>query len=148
MTFMGFCGVIMPSNYVASGVMLKTEAAKKVIEEALPVIKSIAKKIKNGNVICKTDKTRMAGIMSGPVNSLFNKYSSNCGYIVSDKCISCGKCADNCVLNNINMENGRPVFGKNCISCYACIHHCPVEAINIKGKTETHGRYVCPEYKK
>ena len=32
-------------------------------------------------------------------------------------------------LNNIRLENGKPVWGKHCTHCMACICDCPKEAI-------------------
>lgn len=49
----------------------------------------------------------------------------------TDKCIGCGKCADNCSASNIKIENGRAVFGKNCVGCMACAFYCPVDAVKI-----------------
>ncbi len=30
----------------------------------------------------------------------------------TDACIGCGKCVELCPLNNIHLENGKPVWGK------------------------------------
>ncbi|MBP9515735.1 MAG: 4Fe-4S binding protein, partial [Clostridia bacterium] len=34
-----------------------------------------------------------------------------------------------CVLNNIELKNGKPVWGKSCTHCMACINFCPTNAI-------------------
>ena len=47
----------------------------------------------------------------------------------TDACIGCGKCVELCPLNNIRLENGKPVWGKHCTHCMACICYCPKEAI-------------------
>ncbi|MDD4396992.1 MAG: hypothetical protein PHT39_05400 [Sphaerochaetaceae bacterium] len=36
------------------------------------------------------------------------------GFYSKDSCIQCG-----CLLGNIKLENGRPVWGKNCMHCMA-----------------------------
>lgn len=145
--FKGFCGVPMPNNYVVSDVMPDEKKVKEVLSAARPILDEIAHKIENEENIEKSDKTPVAWILSGVVNSAFNKFMvSSKDFVVSDKCISCCKCAKYCPVNNINIVDGKPTFGDKCINCYSCIHHCPMEAINIKGKTENHGRYVCPEY--
>ena len=45
-------------------------------------------------------------------------------------------------MNNIRLENGKPVWGKNCTHCMACICYCPKEAIEYgkksKGKPRHH----------
>ena len=59
----------------------------------------------------------------------------------TDACIGCGKCVELCPLNNIRLENGKPVWGKNCTHCMACICHCPKEAIEYGKKSKGKPRY-------
>ena len=56
-------------------------------------------------------------------------------------CIGCGKCVELCPLNNIRLENGKPVWGKNCTHCMACICYCPKEAIEYGEKSKGKPRY-------
>ena len=51
------------------------------------------------------------------------------GMEVEEHCVGCGICAKICPMDNIHLEEGKPVFGENCISCLACFHWCPQEAI-------------------
>jgi epoxyqueuosine reductase QueG len=44
-------------------------------------------------------------------------------------------------LNNIRLENGKPVWGKNCTHCMACICYCPKEAIEYGKKSKGKPRY-------
>ena len=48
---------------------------------------------------------------------------------VSDACIDCGRCVDNCPTANIHRENGKITFGYNCVFCMRCIYACPQQAI-------------------
>lgn len=146
--FMGFKGIVMPNNYVIDSVMADAETNDKIIANALPIVDEIAQTIVEEKEIFKTDKTPVPFILSGPVNNMFTKYMCSAkDYVVSDECISCGKCATLCSLNNVTIGDGKkPVFGNNCINCYACVQYCPKQAINIPGKTENHGRYTCKEY--
>lgn len=50
---------------------------------------------------------------------------------VSDNCISCGECSKNCPMENIRMENGKPVFSEHCTLCVRCSFYCPTGAISI-----------------
>lgn len=50
---------------------------------------------------------------------------------VSDKCIGCGKCAENCPVENISVSDGIIKFGKKCIMCARCSFSCPLNAISI-----------------
>jgi ferredoxin len=48
---------------------------------------------------------------------------------VSDACIDCGRCVDDCPTANIRRENGRIRFGYDCVFCMRCIYACPQQAI-------------------
>ena len=147
--FKGFSSISMPNNYIISSVMPDEESVKKTLSTAIPTLKEIANKIATKDKIKKTDKTPLPWLLSGIVNTSFNKFAvTSKNFVVSDKCTSCKKCERFCPVNNIEIKDGKPIFKNSCVSCYGCIHRCPVEAINIKGKTENHGRYVCPEYNK
>ena len=52
--------------------------------------------------------------------------------ILQNKCVGCGKCAQLCPLNNIHLENGKPMWGDTCTHCMACISACPTQAIEYK----------------
>ena len=51
---------------------------------------------------------------------------------ISNNCTGCGMCAQNCPRNNIEIQNGNPVFKKNCVMCLKCIYSCPEKAIILK----------------
>ena len=147
MEYMGMRGVTMPNNYVVSSKMPDKEEVSRILKKAISQIDEIADAIQTFTKIYKTDKTPASRFLSGPVNHLFYKrLMSDKSFVVSDECVGCGRCESICPVNNIVMVKGKPVFQGDCMNCYACIHRCPKEAINIKGKTENHGRYVCPEY--
>lgn len=148
MEFKGFCGVPMPSNYVISDVMPKKADVQRILKKAEPVLTELAENIKNNQKIEKKDKSSLSSVKSGIVNRMYDRFMvSSKKFVISDQCISCGKCKEVCAVNNIEIKEGKPHFGDKCINCYSCIHRCPAVAIDIKGKTENHGRYVCPDFK-
>jgi electron transfer flavoprotein alpha subunit len=51
---------------------------------------------------------------------------------VTDACIGCGSCIDECPFGVISMEGERAVIGDGCTLCGACAKICPVEAIIIE----------------
>ena len=69
-------------------------------------------------------------------------------YVISDDCISCGKCANVCPLHNIQLSNGKPVWGNQCTHCMACISRCPKEAIEYGKHSKGLPRYTCENVKK
>lgn len=52
-------------------------------------------------------------------------------YKVKGNCIGCGKCAKNCPVENIEMKDGKPVFGNKCLICARCSFNCPTNCIKI-----------------
>ena len=57
------------------------------------------------------------------------------------RCIGCGKCEKLCPLNNITLQNARPVWGSNCTQCMACICYCPTRALEYGKKSVGKPRY-------
>ena len=50
-------------------------------------------------------------------------------YKISNDCISCGVCAEECPVDAISVGDGKYVIDQNlCISCGACAAICPVGA--------------------
>ena len=50
-------------------------------------------------------------------------------YKISDDCISCGACADQCPVNAISEGDGKYVIdAEACVECGACAGVCPVGA--------------------
>ena len=74
------------------------------------------------------------------VNPIFRKsYTigagnvSQKGYVISEKCIGCGKCLKNCPQRCI--EPGKPycIQQDHCLHCGNCAAVCPVKAVNKRG---------------
>lgn len=65
-------------------------------------------------------------------------------FVVSSACTGCGVCAGICPRENIELQQGRPVFLHQCEHCIACMHACPSQAINWKKSTQAKERYRNP----
>ncbi len=70
----------------------------------------------------------------------------------TDKCVSCGKCAEVCPYDNIEMKRTagtsaasgipRPMWGDCCVGCMRCYHSCPSRAIEWGRFTRGKGQYL------
>ena len=69
------------------------------------------------------------------VNDLNVKITRNNGgktmaYIITDTCVACGSCADQCPVEAISEGDGKYEINPDvCVSCGSCADQCPVEAI-------------------
>lgn len=51
-------------------------------------------------------------------------------YRITDACVKCGACCDNCPVEAISEgEEMYVIDADTCVSCGACCDNCPVEAI-------------------
>ncbi|WML68338.1 MAG: Isopentenyl-diphosphate delta-isomerase [Methanoregula sp. SKADARSKE-2] len=52
-----------------------------------------------------------------------------------ERCMACGRCAENCSYGVYRMENGAiKVNTRNCVACHRCLAFCPRDAIDILEK--------------
>ena len=49
-------------------------------------------------------------------------------YIISDECIACGACKDECPVEAISEGDIYVIDAEACIDCGACAGACPVDA--------------------
>ena len=140
--FRGLNQVIMPENYLALFPTPSEAQSRTIMEDAQPGITAIAERIKAGQCLPKPHVSFGDKLKSGPVNPLFYAFFvHDKGFSVSDRCVSCGKCALRCSLNNLVIEDGKPIWKGNCTHCMACIGGCPTQAIEYKSKSKNQRRH-------
>ena len=141
-TYMGTAQVVMPENYIAMFDAPGEAEAKEIIAKADPVIDSIPEILKAGKSFPPPRNNMYDRFMSRIVNPLFYTFSVKTNAFKADeKCVGCGRCVKLCPLNNIRLENGRPIWGKDCTHCMACISYCPTKAIEYGKKSVGKPRY-------
>lgn len=142
--YKGTAQIVMPENYVAMfPVPNKTEAAE-IVAKAEPSILAAAEKIAAGQNFPAPRNNLYDRFMSAAVNPLFYAFCVKAdAFAAKENCVGCGKCVQFCPLNNITLQNGKPVWGKNCTHCMACICGCPAEAIEYGKKSVGKSRYFC-----
>ena len=142
LTYMGTAQIIMPENYIAMFNAPQAEEARQIVARAEPDIDRVISAIKTGQKFALPRNNLYDRFMSGPVNPVFYSFFVKANaFTASDDCTGCGQCARLCPINNITIQNGKPVWGGNCTHCMACICHCPAEAIEYGKKSLGKPRY-------
>lgn len=143
LNYKGLYGIKMPENYLALFELDSDEKNREIVKEADIYIEKAAKIIKEGKDFEKKEIKFQDKIISGLVNDLFFKFIvKDKKFYYTDKCIECGKCEKECVLNNISYEDGKPKWNGNCTHCMACLSKCPTGAIEYGKKTVGKERYL------
>ena len=128
--FRGMAEIKMPENYIAVFSAPDEKTAEKLLHIGEKKALRAAELIRAGELLPPQKSGLLGKFLSGPVNWGFYRFTiGDRKFRATDACISCGQCADNCMVNNIRIENGRPVWQGSCIHCMACICRCPAEAI-------------------
>ena len=144
--FLGLALVAMPNNYVALSNTPDKAECTAIVKKAEQQISSLGALIQKGSHFPEAPISFMDRMYSGPVNALFYSiFVHDKGFTATDACISCGKCAQRCPLNNISLTDGKPVWHGNCTHCMACIGGCPTEAIEYKSASKGNRRYYIME---
>lgn len=146
---MDYCGcaeVVMPENYIAMFSSPTKEKAFDIINFAEPVVDKIINTLQKEEKFIKTKISLNDRINSGIVNKIFYPMFVHAKkFYATDACVSCNKCAQVCPLNNVQMKDGKPSWGKNCTHCMACICKCPTNAIEYGEHSKGLVRYTCPK---
>lgn len=146
-SYMGTAKLVMPENYIALFTAPGKEKAQELVQRAEPAIAKLISLIQEGRVFPEEAYTLRGALESGPVNPLFYALIVKAKpFWVKSDCIGCGSCVKLCPLNNIRLQNGRPIWGSRCTHCMACISDCPVEAIEYGRKTVGKVRYHCEHH--
>ncbi|MCD8108776.1 MAG: EFR1 family ferrodoxin [Clostridiales bacterium] len=144
--YKGTFPIVMPENYIVMYDAPREEEARKIIRDAAGPLKQCAEYIIQGVDFPEIKAGAVDRLKSGIVNDAFYFFYAKAGkFHVSDACVGCGKCQRNCVLNNIQIHNGKPVWGGHCTHCMACICGCPAKAIEYGKNSVGKVRYQCPD---
>ena len=136
LVYMGTAQIVMPENFIAMFNAPTVEEARRIVAKAEPFIDRAIAAIRAGHIFSPPRKKLYDRIASSAVNPVFYPLFVKANpFTASDVCIGCGKCEKLCPLNNITLQNARPVWGSNCTQCMACICYCPTRAIEYGKKS-------------
>ncbi len=146
MEYMGTAQVVMPENYLVMFEPTAKEEDGVIVAAADRHVDALCEQVKTLTPFDKVKIPFVGYLESGIVNrSFYAFYVGAKKFYATDACVSCGLCVENCMLNNVTLKDGKPVWGKNCAHCMACICKCPTEAIEYGKKTKGKRRYVFGE---
>lgn len=138
--------VQMPNTYVnLPG--FDVDSAEKEMEKKAKAeirIKELATSIMQRKNVCDITEGAFPILKSTLLKVSFKRFLLKDKYFkVTDDCIGCGLCVQNCPSANMLMEMNRPIWLHNgaCTSCMSCYHHCPKRAIRFGKYTDNKGQY-------
>lgn len=139
----------MPGNYILMYGAVSDKRQQSLFQKEKSKASYIADNIRCKNKL-KIEKSHMIFdrlFFKAMYKDVYNFPKADVNFSVSDACISCGKCAKRCPVNNIEMTDGKPGWQHHCEMCMACIQYCPERAIEYGGKTKDKTRYQNPNVK-
>lgn len=142
--YKGIFKIVMPENYIAMFSVPDKDESIKIVKESLSEIDKAARYISQGKD--RHPKTTIIdNILSSVINSSFySLFIKDKAFKVSDSCNGCGFCENKCPVNNISLQERKPIWKGTCIHCMACINSCPQKAIEYGKKSVGQPRYECP----
>jgi ferredoxin/flavodoxin len=141
----GAFSVPMPGNYIAAygsfPDFIRYSEINKAKTKAFEYAGSVSSKLVNYS---QPDNRKPIVPL---IERIENYHGFAADYKVSEKCTGCELCVKICPSANINIEDGKAVFGQKCERCMACIQWCPFHAVSYKDKTDKRRRYHHPHVK-
>ena len=136
--------IVTPDNWTPMFDASNKEKIAKVIENEKPQLDKIIGHIQKKES-GKFTKHTLPYILAKFI-SLFYETSRKTTHLhVEEQCIGCGKCAIECPVKAIEIQEGKPIWVKDkCAMCLGCLHRCPSFAIQYGKNTKKHGQYIRP----
>ncbi len=120
--------ICMPSNWAVG---YDDELARQLCDTAVAKARHMC-----GEILAGKERLPSIGVIAGIFTRLIGMgeaLGARCfgkELRVSEACIDCDTCVDNCPTENIHRQDGRIRFGWDCVWCMRCIYACPQQAIS------------------
>lgn len=141
-------GIAMPNNYVIGSELESPRQVKVKFAAAENEVARIADEITRRAHVTRVHEGSAAALKSSLVNWGFNRFArATKPFLVTDACVSCGRCAAQCPAKAIELIDGKPQWRlSSCFMCLRCINECPAQAIEYGDATQTRSRYAAERY--
>jgi formate hydrogenlyase subunit 6/NADH:ubiquinone oxidoreductase subunit I len=127
--------------------MLSPQETEERILKATEQIPSVVAAIQSGRKLTSRHVFLFETLITVPFNPVWSKLKLRAkDFHTTEKCIGCGKCVKVCPLNNIALQNKKPLWGDHCTHCMACICNCPTEAIEYGTISQGKEKYNFGKY--
>ena len=131
LNYKGVLEVVMPENYIAMFNAPGEEESRAIVAKAKPVLEQAGELIRQVKDLPAPKVGLLDKLKSGPINEGFYKFYVKADAFFSvDACTGCGFCVEACPLNNIRLNDGKPVWGKNCTHCRPASADVPPRPLN------------------
>lgn len=147
--YRGTAQIVMPQNYLVFFTIRQPEEAKKIVADAEPSIRELASFIRSHLSLPDPGMKKWELVSTEMILDMYYRwFMPDKKFWVTENCIGCGLCEKKCPLNNISVQDGKPVWKGSCTHCMACISCCPKEAIEYGKKSVGKPRNRCISYRK
>ncbi len=141
--------VRMPGNYTPMYGAQAESTQRKLFEAEKAVIPEMVRQIA-GEQAGHVDGGGLLGRLLSKVVYRFGMprlAASDVKFRADEKCDGCGLCVRVCPVENIVLQNSRPMWRHHCEQCMACLQWCPKEVIQLGARTAGRKRYHHPDFK-
>lgn len=138
--------ISMPGNYTVFYGAVSDEKQNKFFQKAQKDIEKALTIIKDKKETSMPTKP-IIGTLFGFIYNISMRYfpRQDKNFFADQNCNGCGTCVKVCPVNNIKMEDNKPVWQHNCEQCFACLQWCPKSAIQAGKITKGRRRYHHPD---
>ena len=138
----------MPGNYTPLYGAPGKDKQEKLFQKARLRIKEIAQIVREGKG--RPPETSSFCITPGLTNFIYKMGSKQIpgadkDFWIKETCNHCGIYARVCPVNNIILQEGKPIWRHHCEQCLSCLQWCPQETIQLGKRTPHRKRYHHPE---
>lgn len=140
--------LVMPSNYVIAADVDDEKTVWRKFQAAYWEIRQLSQEVLRKDRVYRVHEGPFSRLKSGLINYGFNHYGRMTKpFHVTERCVGCGVCAQQCPAGIIALVAGRPVWqAAMCYQCLRCINSCPQRAIQYGPLSKKYGRYTIEKY--